>query len=115
MPTTTIIDFFAIAYPMAQQAAQLHVTDRIAIREPHKWAVIFWNDDFTTMEFVVQVLTEIFLKGQQEAEQIMMRVHQEGQASVGVYSYDLAVTRTKVATSMAREAGFPLKITYKEV
>lgn len=115
MPTTTIIDFFAIAYTMAQQEGQINVKDRIEIREPHKWAVIFWNDDFTTMEFVVKVLTEVFLKGQQESEQIMMRVHQEGQASVGVYSYDLAVTRTKVATSMAREAGFPLKITYKEV
>lgn len=100
---------------MPQEQSQSNVRERIEIREPHKWAVIFWNDDFTTMEFVVKVLTEVFLKGRQEAEQIMLKVHEEGKASVGVYSYDLAVSRTKMATSMAREAGFPLKITYKEV
>lgn len=100
---------------MPQEQSQTNVRDRIQLREPHKWAVIFWNDDFTTMEFVVEVLTDVFLKSSQEAEQLMMKVHEEGQAQIGVYSYDIAVSRTKLATSMAREAGFPLKITYKEV
>ena len=100
---------------MPQEQQLTNVRDRIEIREPHKWAVIFWNDDFTTMDFVVQVLTEVFLKSEQDAEQLMMKVHEEGQAQVGIYSYDIAVSRTKLATTMAREAGFPLKITYKEV
>lgn len=100
---------------MPQEQSQSNVRERIEIREPHKWAVIFWNDDFTTMEFVVKVLTEVFLKGEQEAERIMLKVHEEGQASVGVYSYDIAVSRTKIAIAMARKAGYPLKITYKEV
>lgn len=47
---------------MAQQEEQFNVKERIELRVPHKWAVIFWNDDFTTMEFVVKVLTEVFLK-----------------------------------------------------
>ena len=85
------------------------------IREPHKWAVIFWNDDFTTMEFVVKVLNDVFFKELHEAEEIMMKVHREGQAIVGVYTYDIAVSRTRIAKEMARKAGFPLKITNQEV
>lgn len=85
------------------------------IREPRKWAVIFWNDDFTTMEFVVKVLNDVFFKELHEAEEIMMKVHREGQAVVGVYTYDIAVSRTRIANEMARKAGFPLKITNQEV
>lgn len=100
---------------MAQEQTGLGVRERVKIREPHKWVVIFWNDDFTTMDFVVEVLTEIFLKPKKEAESIMMKVHEEGQAVVGTYSYDIAASRTNNAINMAREAGFPLKITYEEV
>lgn len=100
---------------MAQEQTGQGVRERIKIREPHKWAVIFWNDDFTTMDFVVKVLTEVFLKPRKEAESIMMKVHEEGQAVVGTYSYDVAASRAIDATKMAREAGFPLKITYEEV
>lgn len=100
---------------MAQEQSQSNVRERIDIREPHKWAVIFWNDDFTTMDFVVKVLTEVFLKSEQDAEQIMLKVHEEGQAVVGMYTYDVAVSRTLTTMGMARDAGFPLKVTYKEV
>lgn len=100
---------------MPQQENQFNVRERTDLRVPHKWAVIFWNDDFTTMDFVVKVLTQVFLKTEDDAEQIMMKVHEEGQAVVGIYSYDIAVTRTRVVTDMAREEGFPLKVTYKEV
>lgn len=100
---------------MAQEQSQQDVRERIDIMEPHKWAVILWNDDFTTMDFVVKVLREVFLKSEQEAEHLMLRVHKEGQAVVGTYSYDLAVSRSELATGLARQAGFPLKITYREV
>lgn len=100
---------------MSQEQSQSNVRDRIELREPHKWAVIFWNDDFTTMDFVVKVLTEVFLKSGQEAEQLMMKVHEEGQAVVGTYSYDIAISRKKIADQMARAEDFPLKITIKEV
>ncbi len=99
---------------MAKQQSQTNVKERIQLREPHKWAVIFWNDDFTTMEFVVQVLTEVFLKSTAEAKELMLKVHRHGQAVVGVYTYDMAVSRTQTAIQAAREAGFPLKITYRE-
>lgn len=99
---------------MSNEQSQSNIRDRIELREPHKWAVIFWNDDFTTMDFVIHVLTEIFLKSAAEAERLTLEVHQHGQAIVGVYSYDIAVSRTQTATQAAREAGFPLKITYKK-
>lgn len=99
---------------MPQQESQTNVRERTVFREPHLWVVIFWNDDFTTMEFVVKVLTEVFLKPEGEADALMMKVHREGQAVVGSYTYDVAVSRTHIATEMARNEGFPLKITYKE-
>ena len=99
---------------MPQEQSQSSVRERTEIREPHKWAVIFWNDDFTTMEFVIKVLTEVFLKTPEEAERLMLKVHEEGQAVVGQYSYDVAVSRTQWAIGLARDSGFPLKITYKE-
>ncbi len=100
---------------MAKEKSQSNVRERTDIREPHKWAVIFWNDDFTTMDFVVKVLHDVFLKSENEAEKLMMDVHEKGSAVVGLYTYDVAVSRTQAATGMAREEGFPLKITFKEV
>lgn len=99
---------------MAKELSQTTTHERVDIKEPRRWAVIFWNDDFTTMDFVVEVLEDIFLKTRVEAESLMLKVHEQGQAVVGTYSYDVAVTRTEETLAEAREAGFPLKVTYKE-
>ncbi len=85
--------------------------ERVLIEEPRQYKVIFHNDDFTTMEFVTDVLRRVFNKPADEAVTLMMRVHQEGQAVVGIYSYDVAMTKASQATAMARNEGFPLKIT----
>ena len=85
--------------------------ERVLIEEPRQYKVIFHNDDFTTMEFVTDVLRRGFNKPADEAVALMMRVHQEGQAVVGIYSYDVAMTKASQATAMARNEGFPLKIT----
>ena len=84
--------------------------ERVLIEEPRQYKVIFHNDDFTTMEFVTDVLRRVFNKPADEAVTLMMRVHREGQAVVGIYSYDVAMTKSQ-ATAMARNEGFPLKIT----
>ena len=70
-----------------------------------------YNDDFTTMEFVVKILTEVFFKSETEAEALMLQVHHSDKAVVGIYSYDVATSKVRKATSMAREAGFPLRLT----
>ena len=75
--------------------------------------MIIYNDDFTTMDFVVLVLTSVFFKSEAEAEALMLSVHHEGSAVVGVYTYDIAVSKMRKATMMAREHNFPLQLECK--
>lgn len=63
------------------------------------------------MEFVVKVLVTVFFKSESEAESLMMGVHKTGSAVVGVYSYDIAMSKVRKATDMARAESFPLKLT----
>ena len=79
------------------------------VREPGMFHVIFLNDNYTPMDFVVEVLLKIFNKSETDAIKIMMKVHQEGQASVGTYIEDIAVTKSETVKKVARDNGFPLK------
>lgn len=87
---------------------------RINIREPKHYKVIMHNDDFTPMEFVVEILIYIFRKDLLEAERLMMMVHESGRAAVGTYSYDMAVTKVREALEMAKKEGFPFRMTVEE-
>ena len=84
---------------------------RVRIEEPQQYKVVFHNDNVTTMEFVTEVLRSVFNKPADEAVALMMRVHREGHAIVGVYTYDEAMTKTNQAINMARSEGFPLRVT----
>ena len=92
----------------------LNETDKINIKEPKNYKVVMYNDDFTTMEFVVYILINIFNKKEIDAEEIMMKVHKDGKAIVGIYSYDIAMTKVELATKLARQEGFPFKIKVEE-
>ncbi len=81
---------------------------------PKMYKVIFYNDDFTTFEFVILVLTEIFHKSTEEAETLAQVVDKEGEAIIGSYSLDMAKTKTKRTLEMAREKGFPLVVKYMQ-
>ncbi len=87
---------------------------RINIHEPKQYRVIMHNDDFTSMEFVVDILIDIFHKDEIEAERLMLMVHESGKASIGAYPYDIAVTKVQAATARAREEGFPFRMTVEE-
>lgn len=87
---------------------------RINIREPKHYRVIMHNDDFTSMEFVVEILIDIFHKNEVEAERLMLMVHEGGKAAVGSYPYDIAVTKVQAATTRAKEEGFPFRMTVEE-
>ena len=80
---------------------------RINIREPKHYQVIMHNDDFTSMEFVVEILMDIFHKNEPEAERLMLMVHNSGKAAVGAYPYDIAMTKVQTAMARARQEGFP--------
>ncbi len=80
---------------------------------PKLYKVIMFNDDITTMDFVVMILEKIFHKKQAEAEKIMLDVHNNGQAVVGIYSFDMAKTKVGQATMMAQDNGYPLRLVYQ--
>ena len=87
---------------------------RINIREPKHYKVIMHNDDFTSMEFVVAILIDIFKKDTLEAERLMLMVHESGRASVGTYPYDIAVTKVNSALARAKAEGYPFRMTLEE-
>lgn len=99
---------------MAKQNTSVKERTRTDLQEPHDYVVIFHNDDFTTYDFVVKVLKVVFRKSESEAVKLTVQVDTEGQAIVGHYSYDIAVTKTNKAIQMARAENFPLKITYEQ-
>ena len=84
------------------------------IQEPKKYQVVLLNDDYTTKEFVVEILTNIFYIDISEAVILMEKVHSKGQAVVGVYPYDIANTKATLAIQLARKNGFPLQCLLQE-
>ena len=84
------------------------------IKQPEEYRVILLNDDFTTMEFVVSVLMTVFHKAVPEATRIMLDVHKKGRGIVGIYIYDIAVTKVNQVHTLARQNGFPLKCTMEK-
>src|SRR6187399_3622688 len=83
-------------------------------KEPALYKVVLLNDDYTTMEFVLQVLESIFDKSPAEAFQIMMHVHTNGRGVAGTYLWEVAETKAEAAVAMAREAGYPLQAVTEE-
>jgi len=86
----------------------------IDLRAPNLYAVIIHNDDITTMDFVTEVLTQVFGKTPLDAAALMMEVHELGHGIAGVYVYDIAITKKSQADRLAAERGFPLKLTVRE-
>ena len=80
-------------------------------RKPPQYKVLLHNDDYTTMELVVEILVRIFNKTETEATHIMLTVHHRGIGTAGVYSRDVAETKVVESTEVARSCGAPLKIT----
>jgi ATP-dependent Clp protease adaptor protein ClpS len=81
------------------------------VDEPPMYKVLLLNDDYTTMEFVVQILMHVFRKSLEESTRIMLNVHKRGIGVAGVYTYEIAETKVETVHALARERGFPLKCT----
>lgn len=78
-----------------------------------RYNVVMHNDDYTTMEFVVELLRELFHKTPDEATRIMLAIHNNGQAVCGCYTYEIAETKVLQAHHAARQAQFPLRCSIK--
>jgi ATP-dependent Clp protease adaptor protein ClpS len=103
-----------MAIPDYQNEEAVLGETREKLKKPPLYKVLIHNDDFTTMEFVVVVLRDIFNRPEGEAFRIMLQVHMEGVGVAGVYTYEIAQMKAEKATSLARENEFPLLFTIEE-
>ncbi len=86
----------------------------LELEEPQLFKVLLHNDDYTSMDFVVEVLTGIFHKTHAQAEQIMLQIHEKGKAICGVYSFEIAQTKAQQVKLKAKQNEFPLLATIEE-
>ena len=91
--------------------SDIGIKDRQKFKKPSKYKVIFNNDDYTPMIFVEILLQHIFHKGAEEASAITLSVHKTGRGIAGVYSKEIADTKTNLANELAKANGHPLLIT----
>lgn len=98
----------------SQQEGEVLTREDEKLKEPEQYRILLLNDDYTTMEFVVTVIMTVFHKPLPEATKIMLDVHKKGKGIVGVYSYDIAVTKINQVHQLARQNGFPLKCTMEK-
>lgn len=87
---------------------------QIDLEEPELYKVIMWNDDYTTMDFVVEVLNDIFHKSYEEAVAIMLDIHERGKGVCGVYTYEIAEMKIHQTIKLARANEFPLRVTMEK-
>lgn len=90
--------------------AEVLEKDHIVEEEPGRYKVIFVNDDKTPMDFVVEILQKIFRHSIDSANHVMLSVHTDGAAVVGVYSFEIAEQKSVETTILARNNGFPLQV-----
>jgi ATP-dependent Clp protease adaptor protein ClpS len=81
------------------------------VKQPRKYRVILHNDDYTTMEFVVYLLKNVFVLPTSKATHLMLTIHRKGKGVAGVYTRDIAETKTRQVLDLAQEHGMPLMCT----
>lgn len=89
--------------------------EKIETREPPLYKVLLHNDDYTTMEFVVAVLENIFKKTNAEATRIMLSVHHEGVGVAGIYTKEISETKVSIVHELAKQNNFPLRCSMESI
>ena len=88
---------------------------KLALDEPTQYKVLLHNDDYTSMEFVVEVLMHVFHKSVHDSEKIMLEIHQAGKGVCGIFTHQIAETKVHQVKTLAKSNGFPLLATMEEV
>jgi len=103
-----------VARPAKDTGGEVVEKPQSVTKRPQLYHVVLINDDYTTMEFVVRTLEEIFDKGPAEAYRIMMEVHTAGRGVCGAYTYEVAETKVAAVHDTARAEGYPLRAGIEE-
>ena len=103
-----------MAHPDREGGSEVVEKPRSRTKRPRLYTVVLYNDDYTTMEFVVHVLESIFDKGPAEAYRVMMEVHTRGRGFCGAYTWEVAETKVATVHEEARSEGFPLRAGIEE-
>lgn len=93
---------------------EIELDSTLEVSEPKKFKVILLNDDYSTMDFVIDVLVKVFRKNMEQATQIMLNIHNNGKDVCGIYTHEIASTKVVQVKTLAREKGFPLKAIMEE-
>ena len=93
---------------------EFELADEVMVKHPKKYKVYILNDDYTSMDFVVDILMSIFHKSYEQAENIMLEVHKKDRGLCGVYTHEIAETKVMQVIKKAKDSGFPLKATMEE-
>ncbi|MDQ3750328.1 MAG: ATP-dependent Clp protease adaptor ClpS [Acidobacteriota bacterium] len=101
-------------FPDIEHDSDILTESETRLEKPPLYKVILHNDDFTTMEFVVFVLTHVFLRAEAEAFTIMLQVHHDGIGIAGIYSFEIANMKAEKAMNLARAQEYPLLCTVEE-
>jgi ATP-dependent Clp protease adaptor protein ClpS len=93
---------------------EFELQDELKLTFPKKYKVHLLNDDYTSMDFVIDILISIFHKSYEEAQKIMLDIHNKERGLCGIYTHEIAETKVMQVTTKAKENGFPLKATMEE-
>ncbi|MCP4832511.1 MAG: ATP-dependent Clp protease adaptor ClpS [Gammaproteobacteria bacterium] len=100
---------------MAKEQTKTGVRSSTRLQYPSKYNVIFHNDDFTPMEFVVSLLVEVFDRSLDQAKDITVQIHETGQGIAGTYYHEIAEQKQQETIVLSRHNGHPLKVTLQEI
>ncbi|MGB0452726.1 MAG: ATP-dependent Clp protease adapter ClpS [Bacteriovoracaceae bacterium] len=94
--------------------SDLATIEEVKVKKPSRYKVLLHNDDYTTMEFVIFILQSIFGKTFDEAKVVMLKVHNEGTGVCGIYTHEIAETKSSKVRQLAKENGHPLLCSIEE-
>jgi len=108
--------YFFMSQMKIQNQEKIHeeVLLKDKVKPPSMYHVVMLNDDYTTMDFVIWILQEVFYKSASESQEIMLAVHTKGKCQVGTYTYDVAKSKVIQVKELAKKEGYPLTCDIRE-